>query len=904
MDTNTDVVSIRYGITGSRSNGTEFRIDTFQTITKAKTGVSGSNGESGSNGAGIVYRGEWDSVTEYVATEQRKDVVKYSTNVSNPYWIVKTTHTNQTPPSSGATGNVYWEGFGANFTSVATDILFAEDVYANRTINIGTSGSNPVIALNADYPTSANPRIQIGQDIVGGDGFGDDGIYLGYTGGNPVLSMVSGSTFFLYESGSIELSDASFVGTGSIIEGASIRVGRNLDVSPTASNAYNFTVSTEGVVSASQAFIQGTIAASAGNIGNWVIDPIIDGNGGVLRDTDSELVFDPNIPEIQIYSGSVQRVFIGASSLTSTTPVSTSFDWTTPEPAITSTTITSNALNTNTVTTNVYTALSDNSVSITPGTYGFTGIDWPTGTIVEPLGITTPGNSAYPNYQPSFEGQIHGGFGVYFQRPRTITAALYLEVVDTNNGNAVIGTSGLISNIADGDFPTTTIYIATNSGGGVGFESVIGSTEITLSDGTTKLAKDCTIDDIILAWSDVENKWISANISKIYKRDVTEIYKVVAGGYEVEVSDTHGFWLFGTEGNSGKIRVTNIIEGVTKIWIKDGDTKKEAIVDKVEKIEKQEEVITFTIPTYVNYISNNIISHNVIGTLVWEPISTSFSYTAGSSRTLNSGTNITRNISITTATTAAKLRYRLFASTTSGNTIDVASNGSTTNTYYQQTADIAQTDTGGKEVYFASSRMNTDGIQIEKSNNFVELKPSGFQLVTSENIFIRARRKDNLLNTTGADAELFRVEGGTSFFTAAPTPFDTSISVAGHIRPYEAGWDLGGSFSELKFKNLNGFDIEDLAVSKSTSGYARLFDNIIIQWVRTTSTEADGKHSGTWPTAFNTIYGAVISKGNASSTDVEDNNTANISYTTTNWYVNFNENGTRTTFIIAIGVKA
>ena len=906
MDAGTDVVGIRYGITGSRSNGTEFRIDTFQTITKAKTGASGSNGESGSNGAGVVYRGEWNSSDEYIATTQRKDVVKYSTNSTNPYWIAKTTHTNQTPPSSGATGNTYWEGFGATFTSVATDILFAQDVYANRTVNIGSNNGSPVIALNADSSSGyLNPRIQIGQDVNATGSFGSDGIYFGYSGGNPVLSMVSGSTFFIYESGSIELSDASFVGTGSIIEGASIRVGRNLDVSSTASNAYNFTVSTEGVVSASQAFIQGTIAASAGNIGNWVIDPIIDGNGGVLRDIDSELVFDPNIPEIQIYSGSVQRVFIGASDLTSTAAVSTSFDWTTPEPAITSTTITSNALNTSTVTTNVYTALSDNSVSITPGTYGFTGIDWPTGTIVEPLGITTPGNSAYPNYQPSFEGQIHGGFGVYFQRPRTITAALYLEVVDTNNGNAVIGTSGLISNIADGDFPTTTIYIATNDGGGVGFESVIGSTEITLSDGTTKLAKDCTIDDIILAWSDVENKWISANISKIYKRDVTEIYKVVAGGYEVEVSDTHGFWLFGTEGNSGKIRVTNIIEGVTKIWIKDGDTKKEAIVDKVEKIEKQEEVITFTIPTYVNYISNNIISHNVIGSLAWEPISTSFSYTAGSSRTLNSGTNITRNISITTATTAAKLRYRLFASTTSGNTIDVASNGSTTNTYYQQTADIAQTNTGGKEVYFASSRMNTDGIQIEKSNNFVELKPSGIQLVTSENIFIRARRKDSLVNTFAADAELFRVEGGTSYFTAASTPFNTAIAVDGHIRPEASGWDLGAGYpSLLKFKNLNGFDIEDLAVSKSTSGYARLFDNIIIQWVRTTSTEADGKHSGTWPTAFNTIYGAVISKGNASSTDVEDNNTANISYTTTNWYVNFNENGTRTTFIIAIGEKA
>ena len=934
-DTHTNMTanqaSIRYGITGSRSNGEEFRADTIQTLTKAVAGASGTSGTAG-QAAGIVYAGEWKltlpdgstpNITNKLPYLSEADLV-YVVKEGSNYYTCETTHryvgtttggnvvgdvilytvdsnyyiANQStaddpqgepsswdglgndisPGASLSNGYVFWASFGAEFTSVATDILFAEDVYANRTINIGTSGSNPVIALNADYPTSENPRIQIGQDIGGGAGFGDDGIYFGYSGGNPVLSIVTGSTFFFYQSGSIELSDASFVGSGSIIEGSSIRVGRNLAVNPTASNAYNFTVSTEGVVSASQAFIQGTIAASAGNIGNWVIDPIVNGEGGVLRDTDSELVFDPNIPEIQIYSGSVQRVFIGSSALTSTAAVSSSFDWTTPEPAITSATITSNAGNSSTVYGNVYTGISDApGVELTPGVYSFKGIDWPTGTIAEPTAITTAGASTYPNYSPSFDGQVHGGFSLYFQRPRSITAALYLEVVDANNGNAVIGTSGLVSNIADGDFPYTSTYIAEAGGGGL--QSVIGNTQITLWDGTIKLAKDCKTEDIILAWSHIDNKWVSANISKIYKKNVTEIYKVTAGGYEVEVSDNHGFWLFGNEGNSGKVKVTNIQEGITKIWIKDGDTKKEVIVDKVEKIEKEEEVITFTIPNYVNYISNNIISHNLVGSVYWNQVPLDLDYPAGSSETLTAGSNVTRNITISTATANAKLRYRLNYSVLSGNTINVAANGSLTYNYFQQTADIAQTNTGGKEVYFASSRMSTDGIEIEKSNNFVELKPAGFQLVSSENIFVRARRKDSILNTTVEDSELFRVEGGTSYFKAPQFPgqYDSAIFVEGHIRPNGiTGMDLGGSTTGLRWENvwankLNGVDISGIGVSPTLpagpattttntnnvnttyQGYVKLTGGIIMQWGHVYNTSVI-----TFPTTFPNAVNSVV----------------------------------------------
>ena len=802
-----------------------------------------------------------------MSTAQRKDVVKYSPNTTNPYWIAKTTHTNQTPPASGATGNTNWDGFGATFSSVATDILFAEDVYANRTINIGTSGSNPVIALNADYPTSANPRIQIGQDIVGGGGFGNNGIYLGYTGGNPVFSIVSGSTFFFYESGSIELSDASFVGSGSIIEGSSIRVGRNLAVSPTASNAYNFTVSSQGVVSASQAYMEGTIAASAGNIGNWVIEPVVNGEGGTLRDADSEIVFDPNLPEIQIYSESVQRVFIGSSNLTSIAAVNDTFTWSGGEPIITSQTITSNASNGNVVSTNRYTGVSS-TVAVTPGTYQFTDVDWPAITIVEPDAVSA-GTQNFPSYTPSFAGQYHGGFSVLIQNPVNIVAALVLEVVDTNNGNAVIGSTTLGSTTATGDFGFATGYVAVEEGGAI--ESVTGDTLITLSDGSTKFAKDIVKTDIILAWDAEQNRFSTSSISDIRSREVDSIFEVSTGGLNVKVSDTHGFWL----DNGDQIRVKDIIVGETHIYIKDGDTIRCTVVDNIEEIIENTIVYTFSVPPLVNYISNNIISHNILppefGGLNWQEQNLGLE-NIGSSKTITGGSAQTRNITISTTTTAAALRYRLLVTTQSGVSKNVDSSGTVTDNWVQQTVDIAQTDTGGKEVYFASAPIDSDGISIVKSNNFVELKPAGFQLVTSENIFIRARRKDSLVNTTAADAELFRVEGGTSYFTAASMPFTTAIAVDGHIRPETSGWDLGGATSLLKFKNLNGLDIAGLAVSLqssvttdtapgvttvgNTDSYAVLPGGTIIQWG--SISDATNPKTVVFPVTFPTSVSSVV----------------------------------------------
>ena len=99
-----------------------------------------SAGDDGDAGAGVVYRGEFESIyttTDFVCTTVRRDVVKYS----GAYYICKLSH----GPSGGGLhdprNSAYWESFGATFSSVATDLLLANDIAVLRTITFGEAGT-------------------------------------------------------------------------------------------------------------------------------------------------------------------------------------------------------------------------------------------------------------------------------------------------------------------------------------------------------------------------------------------------------------------------------------------------------------------------------------------------------------------------------------------------------------------------------------------------------------------------------------------------------------------------------------------------------------------------------------------------------------------------------------------
>ena len=147
-------------------------------------GPQGPAGSSGTTAAGIVFTGEYNASSTYVSSSQRIDIAEFtdSTAEINFWKAAGSGSLGQPSPSSSD-----WTEFGEEFDSVATDILFAQDAYANRTLNVGTSGSTkPVIALNSDYGNSnANPYIGINTTSLGAA----NGIYMGYSNQTASLSI-------------------------------------------------------------------------------------------------------------------------------------------------------------------------------------------------------------------------------------------------------------------------------------------------------------------------------------------------------------------------------------------------------------------------------------------------------------------------------------------------------------------------------------------------------------------------------------------------------------------------------------------------------------------------------------------------------------------------------------------
>lgn len=112
-----------------------------------------------------VYRGNYSSNVGYTGTNQRIDVVKYN----NVYYRAKRklngSFSNQTP----ADNSDYWENFGAQFESIATNLILAEGAnIGNWAIQggkiVSTLGTNNKISLDA-----SGSKIEVDASRSGGD---------------------------------------------------------------------------------------------------------------------------------------------------------------------------------------------------------------------------------------------------------------------------------------------------------------------------------------------------------------------------------------------------------------------------------------------------------------------------------------------------------------------------------------------------------------------------------------------------------------------------------------------------------------------------------------------------------------------------------------------------------------
>ena len=163
--------SVTFTLSGKKLNGDSFSITRVQSLTKSIAGAAGANGTDGAPGAGVVYRGPFTIGTQYFrnpaapTAATRRDVVKGN---DGAYYLCKLTYTptdNSTRPPDGGSYTTYWETFGATFSSVATDILLAQDATITRGLVIGTDGlTNGFIRSTGATSLTAGQGFYLQQD--------------------------------------------------------------------------------------------------------------------------------------------------------------------------------------------------------------------------------------------------------------------------------------------------------------------------------------------------------------------------------------------------------------------------------------------------------------------------------------------------------------------------------------------------------------------------------------------------------------------------------------------------------------------------------------------------------------------------------------------------------------------
>jgi hypothetical protein len=703
-------------------------------------------------------------------------------------------------------------------TSAGTRTLVSS---TGEAVRLHTSGST-INNINNN-----RPFFSLGQIT---QSFDQTGVFIGFPSGSqtPRFSIRSiEGQFIRWNGDAIQLSGDI---VGSTIAGSSI-IGGAINV-PTTGTGSRFSVDVDGNVSASNANISGIINADSGRIGQWIIDA----ETGNLQDIDAKIVFDPLIPELQFYTGSgggrVKKVSISPQDTLS------------PSNAGTQTLNVTSSVTINTTGTVSSVESSAENQFTNFGTYYRTGLTSTGGvgsngvfsvpqagfvdvTLTVPnFGVTAPAGivahtTSYPNYSPPYTGFFHGGNS----QPRTAIAQLYLEAVQVSTGT-VVGSLLLGQATAFGAYTLGNYYQGvTDEGpggpGGEEFFSVTGDTLITLSNGDVILAKDLIEGEHVLAWgwnSNLDNciidEFSEYKVSSVKSRIVDKIYKISAGGKTIKVSDSHGFWL----NDNNQIKAAELVEGISEINIKDGNTIKVVKVDSVQIIHELTTVYTIEVPGVHNYISNDIISHN---SGFWEYYpsvtqnSVAFNYTAGGTKTVSINISVADDI---------QLRYALRYGAQSGFTFNKDStinfqNG--TSEYFTHTVSSFST---------APTPLDSS-LEIKSPTNFVEVKAGGIQVVSGDNVYVSIPRKPE----GSSDPTMLHIEGGTLFTNTILPSTDVSPS---------STFDIGSAFS--KYANLNGLNISGLAVSlqssvttdtspgvttvSNTDSYAVLPGGTIIQW--------------------------------------------------------------------------
>ena len=628
-----------------------------------------------------------------------------------------------------------------------------------ESVRLHSSGSNG----------NVRPFLSMGQQT---QSFDSDGLYLGYVAGNdqPHLSLQSsigslkwdGAT--LKVNGRIEGDSAGVFGTGSVVQGASIRVGLIPGADANDAESYNFRVDSAGnlVALGDENQFSGSITANDGRIGDWVIDDLTK----VLRDENSEIILDPDIPEIALKnteSGSKTVVLDPRLSLTSPTSTGATFTGI-GNTGLSFANVQSDGILLVDKEYSEFISGSDGTVTGVPnGTYS---VQFALPTLQMSTANTTnvTATTSAPNYNATSPNQFHGST---FTLRGSVGYEVWAELVDADDNilqSQLLQTVNAFSSYQFGEYYESAgdSSDSLENPSMVGYSSVTADTLIKLADGSLKRADKIDENDWLLVWDEKNNKLVSHQIAEKRERWVNEYYVLRTKEREIKVSDTHGFYLDGGE----EITIQDIIPNETEVYIytDDGTLVKSLVLDvEYVKLDADEvHVLSFSTPPYKNYISDGILSHNYV-TYPWE-------YNAGTTYAaqvgLRLGTNLSRNFTFNKGDAHTYgMRYKVRGFATSGQGRSTNSSGTTTTIEVKQTARAS-------EASGLTSLPTSAEVQIP--TNITEITGAGIQVLSGQNQYVRLERgetNNDIVKIAGGNL-VFGYSGETTSY--AMHPFTTN----------------------------------------------------------------------------------------------------------------------------------
>lgn len=145
--------------------------------TDGEDGKDGDPGPRGDRGPRCTYRGDYDSSATYNASSKITDIVSIkNSDGTRTYYVAKVDDNEPTFKGKHPTNTAYWDIFGANFSSVATDLLMARKIAASE-IDVESITSN--IVKIGNFVWGGNALVGINDAILVVSGAAS----IGYTDG-------------------------------------------------------------------------------------------------------------------------------------------------------------------------------------------------------------------------------------------------------------------------------------------------------------------------------------------------------------------------------------------------------------------------------------------------------------------------------------------------------------------------------------------------------------------------------------------------------------------------------------------------------------------------------------------------------------------------------------------------